>query len=987
MFGRKEIDSIHKKQQCKRDSTLWVSWSVFLLAIMLFIDSSWLAWLSLQKKSEAQNESIRSSVTPKMFRLHARKSKLEGAGNGSENMYTSEMEAGVERRERASFSTESTEAKKTKPGDDDTLSSRFCLSYEELGSLSFEYQPHVFACSAVLTFIGLLYLADRIFFIWDGAQPGLGQYVMFKAFSFMPFSFLMLAYMWQTRHLTLNREITWKDSDDPNEGSGATSSRSVSYASDSRRTHSITKTETFFEEPSSLEINPFSSVEHTQAADSEVSSGNVAPGLLTVTKKKLLLKSGGVFRDDSDADDTDDEGAFGENLDDHPKDDGTVKGRLTKGAPLTSNLELFLENSDDARLRSSSQSPAALAESSETRQQLLIDEDARPYVDTLLVARLYARYIALPIFLEEEFKARSDIAKLLDLSKPKTAKRVGSSMPEMWRRYEELGEEGKRLMKKYSAFERMLDNLAEQSAAAAALPTESSEFKRSKDKKVPLLSMIPTNLYVHQTLLDSMTASSSQQGSPQGIPAECKEITSITFGAPAAHLLGFGKGGLRALRGKLQKVESSKLQTPDAILKHLKNKCAHAIREKVVASQALGALVAAATRALSRCINFRQSQILRRWGVDRAGLLVHSVSLLSTTGFDPLFTQSLHPTAPTPPLYPSLWHQSLHCPFFSFVTMRSGMCVAGADEGMIDDFAAAYESLKVTLRLDQSERPPSVAAEESPTASMLIQKVDVEDTEELSWIGPVAVRVVTLASAGKASPDDIVVTLRITPPEASAWALSILEASFNPQAAAAAGGKPGDLKLVPVLFNLGVNEFQTVANASRKTAIQTDINRRGVRDLSFYYERCVSFQDDETLSPELPLLLAQLADLVELEVRERGKHVDLLVTACVVARLLGGARTTSCKSAKDRTSVFHTLEVARLARRCGLLGSIEVDGGGLLERRVQHVADTLRGITGVRLLNAELNCGVPKYAFNIIQMQALPPELRPPPETAQGGKS
>jgi hypothetical protein len=46
--------------------------------------------------------------------------------------------------------------------------------------------------------------------------------------------------------------------------------------------------------------------------------------------------------------------------------------------------------------------------------------------------------------------------------------------------------------------------------------------------------------------------------------------------------------------------------------------------------------------------------------------------------------------------------------------------------------------------------------------------------------------------------------------------------------------------------------------------------------------------------------------------------VDLLLVSCFAARLLHGARTTSCKSAKDRTSVFHTLEVARLAQQAGL---------------------------------------------------------------------
>jgi hypothetical protein len=58
---------------------------------------------------------------------------------------------------------------------------------------------------------------------------------------------------------------------------------------------------------------------------------------------------------------------------------------------------------------------------------------------------------------------------------------------------------------------------------------------------------------------------------------------------------------------------------------------------------------------------------------------------------------------------------------------------------------------------------------------------------------------------------------------------------------------------------------------------------------------------------------------VEEEKRDRGKLVDLLLHSCIIARAMHGARTTSCKSAKDRTSVFHTLEVARHAVRQHLL--------------------------------------------------------------------
>jgi inositol polyphosphate-4-phosphatase len=62
-------------------------------------------------------------------------------------------------------------------------------------------------------------------------------------------------------------------------------------------------------------------------------------------------------------------------------------------------------------------------------------------------------------------------------------------------------------------------------------------------------------------------------------------------------------------------------------------------------------------------------------------------------------------------------------------------------------------------------------------------------------------------------------------------------------------------------------------------------------------------------------MLDSLADLVEAEAKTRAKLVDLLLVSCFLARAMNGARTTSCKSAKDRTSVFQTLEVARIAQR------------------------------------------------------------------------
>jgi hypothetical protein len=124
-------------------------------------------------------------------------------------------------------------------------------------------------------------------------------------------------------------------------------------------------------------------------------------------------------------------------------------------------------------------------------------------------------------------------------------------------------------------------------------------------------------------------------------------------------------------------------------------------------------------------------------------------------------------------------------------------------------------------------------------------------------------------------------------------------------------------------------------------------------------------------------LLESLEFLVEAEARKGEKLVDLLLVSCYAARLLHGARTTSCKSAKDRTSVFQTLEVVRLAERWGWVDRASEP----------QVLDASRGPEGVRLRNCQANIGRLKYSFSPVQLRALPEELRPPAASALGGAS
>jgi inositol polyphosphate-4-phosphatase len=110
--------------------------------------------------------------------------------------------------------------------------------------------------------------------------------------------------------------------------------------------------------------------------------------------------------------------------------------------------------------------------------------------------------------------------------------------------------------------------------------------------------------------------------------------------------------------------------------------------------------------------------------------------------------------------------------------------------------------------------------------------------------------------------------------------------------------------------------MQSVANSTGSTSIQTEINRVGAKELRSYFD----LYRHNQLGPvdeALPKLLDSLDHLVEVEGRLKSKNVNLLLESCYIARMLNGARTVSCKSAKDRSSMFQTLEVTCVALRNG----------------------------------------------------------------------
>jgi hypothetical protein len=179
----------------------------------------------------------------------------------------------------------------------------------------------------------------------------------------------------------------------------------------------------------------------------------------------------------------------------------------------------------------------------------------------------------------------------------------------------------------------------------------------------------------------------------------------------------------------------------------------------------------------------------------------------------------------------------------------------------------------------------------------------------------------------------------------------------------AAEGSPVYFSLIPILLVQGINEKHKIGLAMKHTSIsvQKNSNIANIGALDIYTEYYKTYYSDDL---SLELISVKVRDFKEKIMRSTDMNSCYCTYFEQIIAELHGMRMTSCKSAKDRTSMAVTLENIVFLKE---------------KFQITSVAETLELMRcyGVRMENVRKNIGRYAYCFNNMQKTMLPLEYRP----------
>lgn len=132
-------------------------------------------------------------------------------------------------------------------------------------------------------------------------------------------------------------------------------------------------------------------------------------------------------------------------------------------------------------------------------------------------------------------------------------------------------------------------------------------------------------------------------------------------------------------------------------------------------------------------------------------------------------------------------------------------------------------------------------------------------------------------------------------------------------------------RLTPVFFNIGINEYATLSETLGYTREQHRSNWDNFDRLRQYfiqYKKKVTVTTSTPTTPnkansaeQLQHVANQLSVMKDSLRKNASKNIQILHLASDICRGLNGIRLTSCKSAKDRTSMAVTLEQCHVLQK------------------------------------------------------------------------